>query len=56
MTMTRWRREDGQALSEYVVLLGLTVLMVLASLTLFVRPIAQAFVALARRLVVDLGS
>lgn len=54
--MRRWRREDGQAVSEYVVLLGMTVLIVVASLALFVRPVALAFVALARRLVMDLSS
>ena len=50
------RREDGQAFSEYVVLLGMTVLMVVASLAFFVRPVALAFIALARRLVMDLSS
>jgi hypothetical protein len=54
--MTRWSREDGQAFSEYLVVLGMTVLMVVASLAFLVRPIALAFVALARRLVMDLSS
>ena len=54
--MKRWRREDGQAFSEYLVVLGMTVLMVVASLAFLVRPIALAFVALARRLVMDLSS
>lgn len=56
----RWRRragdEAGQAFSEYVVVLGVTVLLVVASMLVFVRPIALAFGALARRLVLTLGS
>lgn len=53
--MRWWRRQDGQATSEYVVLLGLTVLLVVSSMNLFVRPIALAFASLARRLVLQPG-
>ncbi|MEW5982531.1 MAG: hypothetical protein AB1806_09190 [Acidobacteriota bacterium] len=45
------RRERGQALSEYVVVLGLTAATVIACMTLLVAPVAAAFVAFFKRLV-----
>lgn len=54
--MNRWRREDGQAASEYLVIVGVTLVIVVASLAIMVGPVAWTFVALVRRIVTDLSS
>ena len=46
----------GQATSEYVVLSGVIAVIVIASMTLFTRPVALAFAALFRRLVLYMTS
>lgn len=46
----------GQAISEYVVLSGVIAVIVIASMTLFTRPVALAFAALFRRLVLYMTS
>ena len=57
----RWRSSGlrgtrGQALTEYLVIVGLLVLIVTAVVTTFVTPIAFAFARLAQRLVLELSS
>lgn len=44
------RREDGQALTEYVTIVGMTALTVIASMALFITPVAMAFVRLFRHM------
>jgi Flp pilus assembly pilin Flp len=48
-----WRLGDrrGQAVSEYITLSGVIAVIVIASMTMFTRPVAFAFARLFRRLV-----
>jgi hypothetical protein len=52
----RWRSTRGQVLSEYVVILGVLVLTIIAAMAMFVGPVAVAVVRLARRIMVNLTS
>ncbi len=52
----RSRSERGQALSEYVVMMGFIVATVIAAMALFVAPVAGAVVRLARWIVVGFTS
>jgi len=49
-----WRSARGQALSEYVVMLGFIVATVIAAMAMFVAPVAGVIVRLARHIVVNL--
>jgi Flp pilus assembly pilin Flp len=55
-----WRRaaraEDGQGVSEYVTLVGITAATVIACMALFVTPVARAYIALFRKLVLQFTS
>jgi hypothetical protein len=51
-----WRSPQGQALSEYVVMLGILVVTVIAAMTMFQGPVARIVVRLARWVVVNLTS
>ncbi len=51
-----WRRNDGQTISEYVVLSGVVAVTVVGAMTIFVAPVARTFVALFRRLVLFMTS
>lgn len=44
------RREDGQALTEYVTIVGITAITIIACMALFIAPVAMAFVRLFRRM------
>jgi hypothetical protein len=48
--------ERGQALSEYVVMMGFVVATVIAAMAVFVGPVAAAVVRLARWIVVGFTS
>ena len=52
----RSRSERGQALSEYVVMMGFIVATVIAAMAMFVGPVAAAVVRLARWIVVGFTS
>lgn len=49
-------RQDGQSLSEYVTVVGLTAATVIACMALFISPVARAYVGLFRRLVLHFTS
>ncbi len=46
----------GQAISEYLTLAGVIAVIVIAAMTLFTRPVAMAYAALFRRLVLYMTS
>lgn len=52
----RWRRAEGQVISEYVTIVGTTAIIVIACMGLLVSPIAMAFVRLFRRMALYLTS
>ncbi len=49
-------RQDGQSLSEYVTVVGLTAATVIACMALFISPVVRAYVGLFRRLVLHFTS
>lgn len=51
-----WSRDDGQTMSEYVVLSGVVAVTVIGAMTILVAPVARTFVALFRRLAVFMTS
>jgi|WetSurMetagenome_2_1015567.scaffolds.fasta_scaffold862999_2 hypothetical protein len=52
----RWAGARGQALSEYVVMVGILTLTVIGAMTMFQGPMARIVVRLARHIVVYLTS
>lgn len=50
------RREDGQVLTEYVTVVGIMALTVIACMALVISPVAMAFVQLFRRMALYLTS
>lgn len=52
----RWQSARGQALSEYVVMLGVLVVTIIATMAMFVGPTARLVARLARWIVVNLTS
>jgi len=49
-------RQDGQALSEYVTMLGILVATVIACMAMFTAPLAAVYIRVFRRLVLYLTS
>ena len=54
--MSRLRRHDGQALSEYVAILGILVATVLACMTMYLGPVSAVYIRMFRRMVLYLTS
>ena len=52
----RIHREDGQSLSEYVTVVGLTAATVIACMAIFIAPVARAYIGLFKRLVLQFTS
>lgn len=55
-SLARLARQDGQSISEYLTVVGLTAATVIACMALFISPVARAYVGLFRRLVLNLTS
>jgi len=49
-------RQDGQATSEYVTMLGILVATVVACMAMFIAPVSAVYIRLFRRLVLYLTS
>jgi hypothetical protein len=49
-------REDGQSVSEYVTVVGLTAATVIACMAIFIAPVARAYIGLFKRLVLQFTS
>ena len=54
--MSRLGRHDGQALSEYVAILGILVATVIACMTMYLGPVSAVYIRLFRRMVLYLTS
>jgi len=49
-------REDGQSVSEYLTVVGVTAATVIACMVLFIGPVARAYIGLFKRLVLQFTS
>ena len=56
MSGSRRRGAEGQATTEYLMVMGTVVAAILAGLVLFTTPVAMAFVRMLRRIVLALSS
>ena len=56
----RWHapilREDGQSVSEYLTVVGVTAATVIACTAMFIAPVARAYIGLFKRLVLQFTS